>query len=67
MAETKERYIHIGNSVMAKTNSSLMINKSLTRDGWFSQGLCIQDIVRGHGVVFKTSGLLQTMTEVKSC
>lgn len=67
MAETKRRYIHTGNSVMAKPKSSLMINKSLTRDRCFSQGLCIQAVMRGHDVVFKTSALLQTMTEVKSC
>lgn len=67
MAETKRRYIHTGNSVMAKTDSSLMINKSLTRAGLFGPGLCIQDMLRGHSAVFKTSGLLQTMTDVKSC
>lgn len=68
MADTKRRYIHTGNSVMAEPKSALVINKSLTRDGgWFSQGLCIRATMRGHDAVFKTSALLQTMTEVKSC
>lgn len=55
MAERKRRYIHTGNSVMAKTNRSLMINKSLTRDGWLGQGLCTKDIMRGHGVLWATA------------
>lgn len=67
MADTKRRHIHTGNSVIAKTNSSLMINKSLTRHRCLSPGLCVPAIMRGHNMVFKTTGLLQMMTGVKSC